>query len=96
MTDHIGELDKIDEGLMNYDLSDEALEAAARVDGGRRPVPHCPISMTSYRLGSAIDAANWRGTLLTIKFRTLFSRWHKSLKPRPMQSRIWVAEPPSL
>jgi hypothetical protein len=33
MTDHIGDLDKIDEGLMNYDLSDEALEAAARVDG---------------------------------------------------------------
>jgi len=26
-------LDKIDEILMTYDLSDEALEAAARVDG---------------------------------------------------------------
>jgi hypothetical protein len=35
MTDDIGDLDKIDEALMTYDLSDEALEAAARVDGGR-------------------------------------------------------------
>jgi hypothetical protein len=33
MTDHIGDLDKIDECLMTYDLSDEALEAAARADG---------------------------------------------------------------
>ena len=33
MTDDIGDLDKIDDGLMTYDLSDEALEAAARVDG---------------------------------------------------------------
>jgi hypothetical protein len=29
------DFDKIDEALMTYDLSDEALEAAARVDGGR-------------------------------------------------------------
>ena len=35
MTDDNGDLDKIDEALMTYDLSDEALEAAARVDGGR-------------------------------------------------------------
>ena len=35
MTDDIGDLDKIDEALMTYDLSDEALVAAARVDGGR-------------------------------------------------------------
>jgi hypothetical protein len=34
MTDDKGDLDKIDEALMTYDLSDEALEAAARVDGG--------------------------------------------------------------
>jgi hypothetical protein len=34
MKDDIGDLDKIDETLMIYDLSDEALEAAARVDGG--------------------------------------------------------------
>ncbi len=27
------DVDKIDEALMTYDLSDEALEAAARVDG---------------------------------------------------------------
>jgi hypothetical protein len=33
MTDHIGDLDKIDEGIMTYDLSDEVLEAAARADG---------------------------------------------------------------
>ena len=35
MKDDIGYLDKSDEALMTYDLSDEALEAAARVDGGR-------------------------------------------------------------
>jgi hypothetical protein len=34
MTDNIGDLDRIDEALMTHDLSDEALEAAARVDGG--------------------------------------------------------------
>ena len=34
MTDYNGNLDKIDEALMTYDLSDEALEAAARIDGG--------------------------------------------------------------
>jgi hypothetical protein len=33
MTDDIGDLDKIDDVLMTYGLSDEALEAAARVDG---------------------------------------------------------------
>jgi hypothetical protein len=35
MTDDTGDLNKIDEALMTYDLSDEALEAAARLDGGR-------------------------------------------------------------
>ena len=34
MTDDNGDLDKIGEALMTYDLADEALEAAARVDGG--------------------------------------------------------------
>jgi hypothetical protein len=34
MKDDTGNLDKIDEALMTCDLSDEALEAAARVDGG--------------------------------------------------------------
>ena len=33
MTNDIGDLDKIDQALMTYDLSDEVLEAAARVDG---------------------------------------------------------------
>ena len=33
MRDDTGDLDKIDEALVTYDLSDEALEAAARVDG---------------------------------------------------------------
>ena len=35
MTDDIDDVDKICEALITYDLSDEALEAAARVDGGR-------------------------------------------------------------
>jgi hypothetical protein len=30
------DLDQIDEALMTCDLSDEALEAAARVDGGEQ------------------------------------------------------------
>ena len=34
MEDDAADLDKFDEALMTYDLSDEALEAAARVDGG--------------------------------------------------------------
>jgi len=34
MKDDTGNLDRIDEALMTCDLSDEALEAAARVDGG--------------------------------------------------------------
>ena len=33
MKDDAADLNKIDEALMAYDLSDEALEAAARVDG---------------------------------------------------------------
>jgi hypothetical protein len=36
MTDDIGDLDKIDEALMTYDLSDEALEGAARVVVGQQ------------------------------------------------------------
>ena len=35
MKDDTANLDKIDEALMIYDLSDEALEAAARVEGGQ-------------------------------------------------------------
>jgi len=33
MKDNAADLEKIDQALMTYDLSDEALEAAARVDG---------------------------------------------------------------
>jgi hypothetical protein len=33
MMEDIGDLDKIGEALVTIDLSDEALEAAARVDG---------------------------------------------------------------
>jgi len=33
MKDDAAVLDKIDEALVTFDLSDEALEAAARVDG---------------------------------------------------------------
>jgi hypothetical protein len=35
MTDDSGNLNKIDEALMTCDFSDEALEAATRVDGWR-------------------------------------------------------------
>jgi hypothetical protein len=48
MTDDIGDLDRIDEALMTYDLSDEALEAAARVDG--RPaitIGYCTTASTA-------------------------------------------------
>jgi hypothetical protein len=48
MTDGIGDLDKIDEA---YDLSDEALEAAARVDGVQAvTIGYCA---TAGRLGTA-------------------------------------------
>lgn len=33
MQDDTGHFENVDEALMTYDLSDEALEAAARVDG---------------------------------------------------------------
>jgi hypothetical protein len=33
MTDDIGDLNKIDKALVTHDFSDEALEAAAGVDG---------------------------------------------------------------
>jgi hypothetical protein len=49
MTDDIGDLDKIDEALMTYDLSDETLEAAARVDG--RPavtIGYCATASTAW------------------------------------------------
>ena len=49
MTDDTGGLDKIDEGLMTYDLSDEALEAAARIDGGRAiTVGYCATAASAW------------------------------------------------
>ena len=33
MKDGVADLDKIDDPLMTFDLADEVLEAAARVDG---------------------------------------------------------------
>ena len=49
MTDDIGGLYQIDEALMTYDLSDEVLEAAARVDG--RPamtVGYCATAASAW------------------------------------------------
>ena len=49
MTDDIGELDKIDEALMTYSLSDEALEAAARVDRGQAmTVGYCATAANAW------------------------------------------------
>jgi len=48
MTDDNGGLDKIDEALMAYDLSDEVLEAAARVDGARITFGYCATASTSW------------------------------------------------
>jgi hypothetical protein len=49
MTDDIGDLDKIDEALMTHDLSDEALEAAARVDGGQAmTVGYCATAASAW------------------------------------------------
>ena len=49
MTDDIGDLDKIDETLSTNDLSDEALEAAARV-GGRLAITvgYCATAGTAW------------------------------------------------
>jgi hypothetical protein len=48
MTDDIGDLDKIDDALMTY-VSDEALEAAARVDGVQAvTVGYCTTAGTSW------------------------------------------------
>ena len=49
MTDDTGDLDKIDEALMTCDLCDEAVEAAARVDGGRAiTVGYCATAATAW------------------------------------------------
>ena len=48
MKDDTGDLDKIDEAL-TCDLSDEALEAAARVDGGRAmTVGYCATAASAW------------------------------------------------
>jgi hypothetical protein len=49
MKDDAADLDKIDQTLMSYDLSDEALEAAARVDGGRAmTVGYCATASNAW------------------------------------------------
>jgi dienelactone hydrolase len=49
MTDGVAGLDKIDESLMTYDLADEVLEAAARVDGGPAiTIGYCATASTSW------------------------------------------------
>jgi len=49
MKDDTGNLDKFDEALMTYDPSDEALEAAARVDGGRAiTVGYCATASNAW------------------------------------------------
>jgi hypothetical protein len=49
MTDDNGDLNKIDEALMTYDLTDEALEAAARVDGVQAiTIGYCTTAGTSW------------------------------------------------
>ena len=49
MTDYSGDLDKIDEALITDDLSDEVLEAVARVDGGRAiTFGYCATASTSW------------------------------------------------
>ena len=49
MTDYSSDLDKIDEGLMTYDLSDEVLEAAAHVDGLQAvTIGYCATASTSW------------------------------------------------
>ena len=49
MKDVAAELDKIDEPLMTHDLSDEALEAAARVDGRQAmTVGYCATAASAW------------------------------------------------
>jgi hypothetical protein len=49
MKDNLADLDKIDESLMTYDLSDEVLEAVARVDGGGAiTFGYCATASTSW------------------------------------------------
>jgi len=49
MKNDTGDLDKIAEALITYDLSDEALEAAARVGGARAvTVGYCATASNAW------------------------------------------------
>jgi dienelactone hydrolase len=49
MTHDVAGLDQIDEALMTCDLADEALEAAARVEGVRAvTIGYCATASTSW------------------------------------------------
>jgi dienelactone hydrolase len=49
MKDDTGNLDKIDESLKTYDLSDQVLEAAASVDGVRAmTVGYCATAANAW------------------------------------------------
>ena len=49
MKNVLADLDQIDEALMTYDLSDEALETAARVDGARAiTVGYCATASNAW------------------------------------------------
>jgi hypothetical protein len=49
MKDDVAGLDRIDEALVTYDLSDDVLEAAARVDGVRAVTfGYCATASTSW------------------------------------------------
>jgi hypothetical protein len=55
MTDDIGDFDKIDEALMTYDLSDDAVEAAVRVSDSESTA--CAFAMTS--TAACLPPASW-------------------------------------
>ena len=49
MKDDVADLDKIDEAFLTYDLSDEALEGAARVDRGQAmTVGYCATAANAW------------------------------------------------
>jgi dienelactone hydrolase len=49
MKNDLADLDQTDEALVTYVLSDEALEAAARVDGGRAvTVGYCATASNAW------------------------------------------------
>jgi hypothetical protein len=48
MNDVAADLYQIDDALVTYDLSDEVLEAAARVDGARITFGYCATASSSW------------------------------------------------